>query len=209
MRSEFRRLPARLLRREFVLEKKIKRATAYVSGLGFYEFYLNGQKVEDHFMDPGLTEYSKRIFYNTYEVAPLLKTGTNAVGIILGNGRFFAPRIRIPVETKSFGYPKLLFEMRIEYEDGSIQQLISDESWKLTIQGPILANNEYDGEEYDARQEQTGWAEPGFDDSRWQACPAGKSSRWDSRDPADGTDPSHPDHPSRVAQKSKTRNLCS
>jgi alpha-L-rhamnosidase len=167
MRSEFRRLPARMLRREFVLDKKIKRATTYVSGLGFYEFYLNGKKVEDHIMDPGLTEYSKRIFYNTYEVAPLLKTGTNAVGIILGNGRFFAPRIRIPVETKSFGYPKLLFEMRIEYEDGSIQQMISDENWKLTTEGPILANNEYDGEEYDARLEQTGWAETGFDDSRW------------------------------------------
>lgn len=168
MRSEFRRLPARMLRREFVLEKKIKRATAYVSGLGFYDFYLNGQKVEDHFMDPGLTEYSKRIFYNTYEVASLLKTGDNAVGIILGNGRFFAPRIRIPVETKSFGYPKLLFEMRIEYEDGSIQPMISDENWKLTTQGPILANNEYDGEEYDARLEQIGWAKAGFDDSRWQ-----------------------------------------
>ena len=168
MRSEFRRLPARMLRREFVLEKKIKRATAYVSGLGFYDFYLNGQKVENHFMDPGLTEYSKRIFYNTFEVTSLLKAGTNAIGIILGNGRFFAPRIRIPVDTKSFGFPKLLFEMRIEYEDGSIQQIVSNESWKLTTQGPIVANNEYDGEEYDARLGQTGWTEPGFDDSRWK-----------------------------------------
>src|SRR3990172_6339933 len=168
MQSEFRRLPARMLRREFILDKKVKRATAYVSGLGFFELYLNGQKVEDHVMDPGLTEYSKRIFYMTFEVASLLKPGANAVGLILGNGRFFAPRVQIPVNTKSFGYPKLLFQMRLEYEDGSTQQIVSDESWKLTTQGPIVANNEYDGEEYDARLEQDGWAEPGFDDSHWQ-----------------------------------------
>ncbi|MFN8009055.1 MAG: family 78 glycoside hydrolase catalytic domain, partial [Terriglobia bacterium] len=167
MRSEFRRLPARMLRRDFSLEKKIKRATTYISGLGFYELYLNGQRVGNQIMEPGLTEYSKRIFYNAYEVAPLLRSGPNTVGVILGNGRFFAPRIRIPVETKTFGYPKLLFQMRIEYEDGSTGRFISDTSWKLTTEGPILSNNEYDGEEYDARREQTGWAEPGFDDSRW------------------------------------------
>ncbi len=165
---EDRRLPARMLRRQFQLEKKVQRATAYVCGLGLCEFYLNGKKVGDHVLSPGLTDYSKRVLYVTFDVTKELKKGANVAGIILGNGRFYAPRSSVPTGTASYGYPKLLFQMRVQYEGGTSAEVVSDESWRLTTAGPIRANNEYDGEEYDARMEMPGWSAPGFDDSKWQ-----------------------------------------
>ncbi len=165
---EDRRLPARYLRREFAVEKKVRRATAYVSGLGLFELYLNDQKVGDHVLSPGLTEYPKRVFYVTFDVTKQLKAGANALGVILGNGRYYAPRSSVPTATRTYGFPKLLLQLRVDYDDGSVAEIVSDETWKLTTNGPIRANNEYDGEEYDARLEMDGWARPGFDDSAWE-----------------------------------------
>ena len=166
--ADGRRLPARWLRKEFSLEKPVKRAFAYICGLGLSELYLNGERIGDHVLSPGLTEYPKRVFYVTHEVTRHLRRGQNAVGVILGNGRYFAPRLREPTLTRTYGFPKLLFQMDVEYEDGTRQRIVSDESWKLTAAGPILANNEYDGEEYDARREMPGWDRPGFDDGDWE-----------------------------------------
>jgi len=166
---EDRRLPARYLRREFAAPKTIKQATAYICGLGYYELYLNGKKVGDHVLDPALTDYTKRALYVTYDVTGHLKKGTNAVGVILGNGRYFAPRITEPIATTTYGYPKLLLQMRVEYDDGSSVEVVSDETWKLTTNGPIRTNNDYDGEDYDARMELPGWCSPGYDDSQWES----------------------------------------
>lgn len=167
---EDRRLPARHLRREFGVDRKVRRATAYLSGLGLSELYLNGQRVGTEVLSPGLTEYPKRVFYVTYDVTELLRRGRNAVGVVLGNGRYFAPRSKVPTETRSYGFPKLLFELRIEHDDGSVAVVASDTSWRLSTDGPIRANNEYDGEEYDARREFEGWTRAGFDDAGWEAA---------------------------------------
>ena len=165
---EDRRQPARMLRREFAVEKKVQRATAYVCGLGLSEFYLNGRKIGDEVLSPALTDYSKRALYVTFDVTKELKKGVNAAGVILGNGRFYAPRSNVPTGTSSYGFPKLLFQMRIEYQDRTVEEIVSDNAWALTTAGPIRANNEYDGEEYDARKEMPGWSAPGFDASQWQ-----------------------------------------
>jgi alpha-L-rhamnosidase len=175
-------LPARMVRKEFALAKPVARATAYVCGLGLFEMYLNGAKVGDHVLDPALTDYDKRDLYETFDVTSQLKQGTNAIGVILGNGRFYSPR---PKTARGYGQPRLLLQVNVEYADGSTQQIISDESWKLTSDGPIRANNEYDGEEYDARKEMKGWSEAGFDDSGWAAAqivaaPAGVLAAQDS-----------------------------
>jgi alpha-L-rhamnosidase len=103
-------------------------------------------------------------------VTALLRQGANAFGVILGNGRFFAPRLKTPVETVTYGYPKLRMQLRMEFVDGTSEIVASDRTWKLTTDGPIRANNEYDGEEYDARMEMDGWALPGFADATWQAA---------------------------------------
>ncbi len=142
-----RRLAARMLRREFAVQKKVRRATAYICGLGLSEFYLNGKKVGDAVLSPALSDYSKRDFYVTYDVTKQVKKGANVAGVILGNGRFFAPRATVPTGTTSYGFPKLLFQLHIEYADGTAAEVVSDENWKLTTDGPIRANNEYDGED--------------------------------------------------------------
>jgi alpha-L-rhamnosidase len=162
-----RRLAARWLRKEFVLERPIRRATVHMSGLGVSELYINGSKVGDHVLSPALSEYPKRVFYVTHDVTSILAAGHNALGVVLGNGRFYAPRVGEPTITQTYGYPKLLLQLHIEYMDGMFGDIVSDETWKLNADGPILANNEYDGEEYDARKELEGWSLPGFDDARW------------------------------------------
>ncbi len=165
--NDFRRLSARMLRRELTIDRKVRRATAYMCGLGVSELYINGHKVGDRVLSPGLTDYDKRCLYVTHDVTRSLKSGPNALGVVLGNGRYFAPRYEAAFPPKTYGYPKLMLQMEVEYEDGSTETIVSDESWKLTTDGPIIANNEYDGEIYDARKAMPGWSEPGFDDSNW------------------------------------------
>ncbi|MEN8191631.1 MAG: family 78 glycoside hydrolase catalytic domain [Bacteroidota bacterium] len=162
-----RKLSSRMLRHEFEVEKKVKSATAFISGLGLFEFYLNGEKIGDQVLAPGLTEYNKRTFYMTFDVTENLKRDNNAVGVILGNGRYFAPRSNEPTATRTYGFPKLICQIEIEYEDGSTSRIITDESWKLTADGPTRNNNEYDGEYYDARMELNGWNKIDYDDSSW------------------------------------------
>jgi alpha-L-rhamnosidase len=150
-----RRLAARMLRKEFTATKKLARATVYFSGLGLSELYLNGAK---------LTHYTKRAFYVTYDVTTQIKSGSNALGVWLGNGRFYAPR----EGATHYGFPKLLLQLELDYADGTRDTVVRDGTWRLTADGPIQANNEYDGETYDARREMPGWAEVGFNENAWQ-----------------------------------------
>ncbi|PYT31517.1 MAG: hypothetical protein DMG57_04900, partial [Acidobacteria bacterium] len=167
---EERALPARVLRREFEVAAKPKHATAYVSGLGLFELQVNGSKIGDEVLSPGLTDYDKHVQYLAFDVTPQLSAGRNAVGLILGNGRYHAPRATAAIATRTFGQPRAILQLEIEYADGSTTQIASDDSWKLSTHGPILSNNEYDGEEYDARMEFENWSRPGFNDSEWQAA---------------------------------------
>ena len=163
-------LSARMLRHEFNVEKKIKTATVFISGLGLFELYLNGEKIGDQVLAPGLTEYNKRAFYMTFDVTKYLKKNKNAIGVVLGNGRFFAPRAGGNDKIRSYGFPKVVCQVEIEYEDGTTNTIVSDETWKLTTNGPIRKNNEYDGEYYDARMELTGWNKTNFDDDKWMSA---------------------------------------
>ncbi len=157
---------ARMLRTEFDVAKRVVRATVYFSGLGLSELYLNGRKVGDHVLSPSLSEYPKRVYYVTHDVTAQIQCGRNALGAWLGNGRC-APRADW---LQRFGFPKLQLQLEIDYADGSRDTLVSDATWKLTTVGPIRANDEYDGEVYDARKELPDWAQPGFDDSVWPSA---------------------------------------
>ena len=165
--NNHRRLPARMLRREFRVEKPVKRATASVCGLGFFELEVNGRKVDDHLMDPALAGFDKRLIYVTLDATTRVHAGVNAIGVVLGNGRYYAPRVDYPVPMTNYGYPKLLMQLRLDYEDGTTETVVSDERWRLTTEGPTRWNSEFDGEEYDARRLMPGWSSPGFDDSKW------------------------------------------
>ena len=164
---ESRRQPARYLRKDFSVEKTVARATVSFCGLGLSELYLNGTKIGDTVLSPAFAQYDKREFYVTYDVSKNVQPGANTLGVILGNGRFYADRSKVYASTASFGWPKLLLNLNIEYTDGTTSEIVSDESWQLTSSGPIRANNDYDGEEYDARCEMSHWSRPGFDVSKW------------------------------------------
>lgn len=162
------KLAARYFRKEFKTTKKVKTAMAYIMGLGLYELYINGEKMGDQVLAPAPTDYTKNIKYNVLDVTKALSTGPrHAVGVILGNGRFYAMRQAKPYKIKTFGFPKMLLQIVVTYDDGSTETIKTDDSWKGITDGPITANNEYDGENYDARLELTGWANTGFDDQKW------------------------------------------
>ena len=165
------RMAARYLRKEFSLkDKAIKRATAYVAGIGLHEFYVNGQRIGDGVLQPVPSDYRKTIYYNTYDITSYILHHTSDIclGIALGNGRYFPMQQHKAYKIHTFGYPKCRINVIIEYADGTTQRLQTDDKgWKVTADGPIRANNEYDGEEYDARMEMKDWAKVGFDDSKW------------------------------------------
>lgn len=166
--SQYSRLSARYLRKEIDLKKQVKSAKVYIMGMGLYELYINGNKIGDQVLAPVPTDYTKNVKYNVFDVTSQLKEGKNMLGTILGNGRFFAMRQDYkPYKIKSFGFPKMALQLFVEYTDGSKDVIKTDDTWKLTTDGPILSNNEYDGEEYDARKEMKGWATTNFDDKNW------------------------------------------
>ena len=164
------RMAARYLRKEFQLkDRQVKRATAYVAGIGLHEFYVNGQRIGDGVLQPVPSDYRKTIYYNTYDITDAMSgTPRHCLALVLGNGRLFPMQQHKPYKIHTFGFPKCRINVIVEYTDGTTQRLQTDDKgWKVTADGPIRANNEYDGEEYDARKEMTGWSEVGFDDSKW------------------------------------------
>ncbi len=166
------RLAARYFRKEFSATQKPEKATVFISGLGLYKLFINGQKIGNQELSPTPTDYTKSVKYNTFDVTDIIQEGSNAIGTVLGNGRFFSMRPPgVPhgpvAEVKHFGYPKMILQLELDYPDGSKQVITSDNSWKVTAEGPITANNEFDGEEYDARKEMPGWDKTGFNDQSW------------------------------------------
>ncbi|MBV9470551.1 MAG: family 78 glycoside hydrolase catalytic domain [Abitibacteriaceae bacterium] len=157
--------PSPLFRHEFSVAKPLKRAVAYICGLGYSELYLNGRKVGDHVLDPAQTDYEQRALYVTYDVTHLLKRGTNAVGVMLGNGFFNQEQVWGGM---SYGKPQLILQMQLEYADGTLQTVLSDGTWRTTV-GPIMNNNVYEGEVYDARHEIPHWCEAGYEDASWKS----------------------------------------
>lgn len=153
-----------LLRKHFVASKPIAKAEVAVSGLGLYELFINGKKVGDRVLEPAQTSYDKRVFYTVFDVTSYLKHKDNAIALQLGNGFYgqnmaFTPKLQ-------YGVPRALLMMKIFYTDGSVKTIVTDESWKGQS-GPILFDNIYLGETYDARREIESWDKPSFDDSHW------------------------------------------
>ncbi len=194
--TTFSKLSARYFRKEFVADGGVKKATLYICGLGLYEVFINGKRIGDQVLASAPTDYRKTIKYNTYNVTDEIgkSGGAATMGVVLGNGRFFTMRQNYkPQKINTFGYPKMLLQLDIEYTGGTHKVISSDGSWKVTSDGPIRSNNEYDGEIYDANKELNGWANPGtvtyagdvgriayaYNDGKWMnaelvEAPAGK-----------------------------------
>ncbi|MGN7990338.1 family 78 glycoside hydrolase catalytic domain [Pedobacter sp. 22226] len=160
-----------MFRKNFVVTKTIKKATAFISGLGQYEMSLNGEKVGDDFLAPGWTKYDKEALYVTYDVTKQLKRGENAIGVMLGNGFYYIPPVkdRYRKLKVAFGYPKMICRVLVEYTDGTSTNVISDQSWK-TAPSPVTFSGIYGGEDYNANLEQKGWNLSGFNDQNWKSA---------------------------------------
>ena len=171
--NDSRDLPARYLRRAFYVNGKVRRATLYISGMGWGQTYINGKPVSKDVFGTLQTDYTKTVYYNTYDVTALVRKGNNAIGSLLGNGYVLG----FASNSISYGLPRLKAQLVIE-TDGDTMTVVTGTDWKVTTDGPIQRNNLWNGERYEAAREMKGWTTAAFDDSQWQqadrmAMPAG------------------------------------
>lgn len=161
--------PAPYFRKEFVVNKSIYSARAYIAVAGLYELYMNGQKVGNHRLDPMYTRFDRRNLYVTYDVTKLIQEGKNAIGVLLGNGWYNHQSIAVwdfhhaPWRSR----PAFCMDLHIMYADGTKDIICTDRDWR-TREGGLLFNSIYTGEHYDAQAELDGWNLPGYDDSTWR-----------------------------------------
>lgn len=169
--------PARQYRKEFAAAKTVRRATVYATALGIYELYVNGRRVGDAWFAPGWTDYHQRAYYQTYDVTPLVRRGRNALGAWVADGwysGYVGFGLLTGIGTEKIGRytygktPAFMAQLEIEYTDGTRETVVTDASWRTSGDGPVREADFLMGESYDARLEQPGWAEPGFDDRAWQ-----------------------------------------
>lgn len=159
--------PSPYFRKGFNLGKKIRSARLYVTSLGLYQVLLNGRKVGDRLFTPGFTSYNKRLQYQTYDVTQQVSGGSNAIGVILGDGWYRGHLGWQKNNRNRYGDKSaLLLQLEITYRDGTKQSIVSDGSWKVNT-GGIRSSDIYEGETFDARKVLTDWTMPHFDDGRW------------------------------------------
>ena len=118
------------VRGTFTVKKPVKEAYAMTTGLGLYNFFLNGEKVGKDEMTPGWTSYRRHLLYQTYEITDLLKEGDNVAGAMLAPG-WYKGVMGLTKARNNYGdQTGFAMELRIRYEDGSEEQILTDESWK-------------------------------------------------------------------------------
>lgn len=160
---------APMLRKSFDLgERTVKSARLYATARGIYEFYINGERVDTGWYNPGSTDYRYRIFYNSFDVTPYLNSGRNAVAAQLGSGWYSDFTGFASAWQDQFGTElSLLGKLVVTFADGTSEVIVTDGSWKVFNEGPVTSDGLQNGEDYDARREVEGWTSAEFDDSAW------------------------------------------
>jgi len=171
-KGEYHLPPSPYLRKEAKLKKKVKSARLYISSLGLHNFYINGEKIGNDYFASGWTDYNKRVYYNVYDVTSKLKSGNNAFGAILSNGWYagylgYALLVGTKQVNQFYGkFPLLKAQIDVLYEDGSKEEIITDNTWK-TSTGAVLESDFLEGEKHDSRLNPKGWDKVGYDDASW------------------------------------------
>jgi alpha-L-rhamnosidase len=162
--------PVKSLRRGFDVGKPVASARLYATALGAYQLWINGRGVGNEILAPGWTDFRERVVYQTYDVTADVKKGTNAIAAMLAPGWYATP---LQWFRQGYNYgqtpPALRAQLRIEYQDRSVESIVTDEQWKAEV-SPILSAEIYDGETYDARKTQVNWDKAMFDDRQWKAA---------------------------------------
>ena len=156
---------AALLRKDFTLPSTIQSARLTITALGAYQAFLNGKPIAPQtLLNPGWTDFHKRVLYQTYDVTPLLTTGDNTIAAILGGGWHGSPMTW--AGTRAYPEPDALrAQLDITLTDGTHKTIATDETWQ-TAPAPTLFSEIYAGEVYDARLETPGWNAPHFTATR-------------------------------------------
>ena len=156
-------------RKSFTAAKQIKSARAYIAAAGLYELYINGKKTGNHQLDPMYTRFDRRILYVTHDVTSALQNGVNTIGVLLRNGWYNHQSTAVWNFHKApwRARPTFCLDLRITYDDGSVETITSGKDWKTSL-SPVIFNSIYTAEHYDARLEQPGWNKNGFNDSKWE-----------------------------------------
>lgn len=179
--NAFEAFPAPLLRKSFSLDKPVKEARFYGTGLGYFELYINGERIGEDYLSPNQTNYDRRpklntrgivvedpfeeylVMYLTHDLTGKLTKGENVFGVILGNGFYDMIKHWPPM---GYGSPRFMGQIEVTYQDGTKEIIASDETWKIE-RSAITGDQIFLGEHYDARLEHEGWSAPGYDDSAW------------------------------------------
>lgn len=170
--------PSPIFRKAFVAKKSITDAKIVISGLGYYELYCNGHRVGDRSLDPLFSNYDHRVSYICYDVTKQIQTGDNALAVMLGNG-WYNMHTRATWDFDRAPWrdePKARVMLKLVYEDGSVQWIKSDQTWRANT-GPVLLDGIHNGEVYDARLEREGWTQVGFNDQQWPFAEPAKPPR--------------------------------
>lgn len=150
----------RRLRNEITLKDDVKKARVYVTGLGYYEFYVNGDKVGDRVLDPAYGNYFEIVRYACFDITEQLRKGENSLGILLAKGLY---------GEKFSNVRKGIMYLSVEYVSGETEVFVTNSDWRMTETGAYTREEPYSGEDYDARLED-GWLECGYDDSAWKTA---------------------------------------
>ncbi|WP_076465318.1 alpha-L-rhamnosidase [Actinomyces mediterranea] len=156
-----------LFRKEFTLRGGVASAQLYATARGAYEARINGKRVGDQYLAPGYTDFNESILYQAYDVTDMLTRGSNAIGFSVGDGWYSGVNAAM---LKPYGaQPSVMAMLRIVYEDGSVENIITDDTWRYSPDSPILESNLIHGENYDANREPAleGWSTAGFNESTW------------------------------------------
>ncbi len=170
--NDLPRMPAPYLRKDFSVGQTVMRATVFVTALGTYELHLNGQKVGKDVLAPGWTQFTKRVYYQTYDVTSLVQAGSNTIGAILGDGWYASDLAFKGTRCNYGGVPRFMAQLVLQLADGTQQTIVTDNSWKASY-GPIQFGDLLMGSKYDARLEMPGWDMTNFVDSAWSPVATG------------------------------------
>ncbi len=175
-------VPAPYFRRTFTADKEAASAELIITGLGYYELFVNGKKITKGPLAPYRSNIDDYIYYDSYDIASELSVGKNVIGIMLGNGIRNAPGAYIwDFEKARFrGAPITAFSLTVKYKDGSGETVVSDTE-TLTAPSPVIFDDLHFGEYYDARLEIPGWNLPDFDDSGWSRAVPAEPPRGEAR----------------------------
>jgi alpha-L-rhamnosidase len=170
--SDILRTPVPYLRTTFAVKSRVVRATLFATALGLYEIHLNGHRVGENYFTPGWTDFRKRVNYETYDVTPLVHSGPNAIGAMLGDG-WYASTLAFTGKRNWYGgSPRLMAQLVLQYADGTIQTVATDSSWKANF-GPYRQADLQLGAVYDGRVQLPGWDQTQYDDSAWSNVDVG------------------------------------